>query len=72
MVENHIHKGFFCIQYIDEQTCRIKAFLNIDPHLGFIPASLMNFFMKHVAGSILDFMKNTAEKLPPNYKERLE
>ncbi len=28
--------------------------------------------MKHIAGGILDFLKNTAEKLPPNYKEKIE
>jgi len=71
MVENDVKKGFFCIEYIDEATCRLKIFLNVDPHLGFIPVTLMNFFMKNIASKILDFVKTTAENLPEKYKERL-
>lgn len=71
-IESHMNRGFFCIQYIDEESSRVKAFLNIDPHLGFIPVVLINWLMKNIASSIVDFLKSKAEKLPQEYIDRIE
>jgi len=32
---------------------------------------MMNFFMKNIAGSILDFVKETAENFTTKYKDRM-
>ena len=37
-VETHINKGFTYVQYINDNKCLVKFFINIDIHLDLMPS----------------------------------
>lgn len=46
--------------------------MNGDPHLDFIPQSLINWGVKNVAFVFLKMIKNRSEKLPDSNKKLIE
>ena len=61
-----IRKFEAVIHVTSPTSARTRLVANIDPNLSFMPQSLLEFIMKHVAGMVLAKLQAAAKRIPKN------
>jgi len=68
-----INFGCFHIKYIDENSCELTNFYNVDPKIPLIPYFILNGFIKELSYYVLHDIKSQLETVDENiYKQRME
>jgi hypothetical protein len=66
--------GGFLIQLIGETKCKVSFIMNVDPHLHYVPPSLINFVSGRLMWVLLRQMASAAKKSQDpksKYRERM-
>ena len=66
------HKAFMYAKYLEPDKCLLKMVMNIDPHMAYLPQTLLNWGMKNLASVYLKYIQSRAENLPEVYKVLME
>lgn len=56
------------IQVLSPTSAKTRVVANIDPNISFLPASLLEFIMKHLAGVVLSKMQQASKRIAQNPK----
>lgn len=73
-VTTDVHKAFIYAKPVgdDNKKCIMKMIMNADPHIDYIPQTLINWGLKNVIGVFIGFIQKKSENLSDTYKKLIE
>lgn len=60
------------LEYIDDNTCRFRSLINVNPKLPIVPMVLINWGTKKVIFEFLKILSKKSTELEAEYKERIK
>ena len=64
-----VEKTSFYCKPLDENRQLLTCIINADPHLAYIPASMINMGLTRCCGGFLNILERKSQNLSPQYEQ---